>query len=73
MIKDVHILALGPPGPTENYFLLRGVVMFGFKMLGLVNFDKRECYVLFTTQEEVYLFHSWARQGPQTMPVCWLL
>ena len=43
MIKDVHILALGPPGPTENYFLLRGVVMFGFKMIGLLNFDKREC------------------------------
>ena len=60
MIKYVHIPPLGPPGPTENYFLLRGVVMFGFKMLGLVNFDKRECYVLFITQEKTYLFHSWA-------------
>ena len=30
-------------GPTENYFLMRGAVMFGIKMLGLVHFDKRKC------------------------------
>ena len=36
---------LGPPGPTENDFLMREVVMFGSEMLGLVNFDKRKCNV----------------------------
>ena len=67
MIENVHIPHLGPPGQTENDFLIRGVVMFGFKMLGLVNFDKRGCYVLFIKQEKICLFHPWARQGPQKM------
>ena len=43
MIENVHFPPLGPPGPTENDFLMRGVVMFGLEMLGLVNFDKRKC------------------------------
>ena len=43
MIENVHISPQGPPGPTENDFLMRGVVMFGLEMLGLVNFDKRKC------------------------------
>ena len=63
-IENVHISPLGPPGPTENYFLLRGVVMFGFKMLGLVNFDKRECYVLFITQEKSIPFPLLGPPGP---------
>ena len=36
MIENVHISPLGPPGPTENDFLMHGVVMFGLEMLGLV-------------------------------------
>ena len=50
MIENVHISPQGPPGPTENDFLMRGVVMFGLEMLGLVNFDKRKCYVWFIKQ-----------------------
>ena len=73
MIENVHISPLGPPGPTENDFLLCGVVMFGLEMLGLVYFDKTKCYVWFIKQVEIYFSHSWARQGPQTMPVCWCL
>ena len=45
MRETVNITPLGPPGPTENDFLMREVVMFGSEMLGLVNFDKRKCYV----------------------------
>ena len=37
--------------------------MFGFQMLGLVNFEKRRYYVLFIKQEKIYFFHSWARHG----------
>ena len=29
MIENGHISPLGPPGPTENDFLMRGVLMFG--------------------------------------------
>ena len=36
MIENGHISPLGPPGPTENDFLMHGVVMFGLEMLGLV-------------------------------------
>ena len=35
---------------------MRGVVMFGFQMLGLVNFEKRQYYVLFIKQEKIYFF-----------------
>ena len=55
MIENVHMPALGPPGPTKNDLLMSGVVIFVFNMLGLVNFDKRKCYVLFVKQEKIYL------------------
>ena len=54
MIENVHMPALGLPGPTKNDFLMSGVVIFVFNMLGLVNFDKRKCYVLFVKQEKIY-------------------
>ena len=34
MIENVHFPPLGPPGPTENDFLMRVVVMFVLEMLG---------------------------------------
>ena len=43
MIENVHISSLGPPGPSENDFFMRGVVMFGLEMLGLVNLNQRKC------------------------------
>ena len=34
MIENVHFPPLGPPGPTENDFLMLVVVMFVLEMLG---------------------------------------
>ena len=55
MIETVHMPALGSPETTKNNILMSGVVIFVFDMLGLVNFDKRKCYVLFVKQEKIYL------------------
>ena len=35
---------LGPPGPTDNACLLVVVLIFGLEMLGLVQFDNKNCY-----------------------------
>ena len=34
---------LGPPGPTDDACLMVLVVIFGLEMLGLVNFDNKNC------------------------------
>ena len=58
MIENVHIPPLGPPGPTENDFLMRGVVMFGLEMLG---FDKRKRYVFSSKRKKTFLTPGYAR------------
>ena len=69
MIKNVQIPLLGPPGPTENDFCMRGVVMFGLEMLGLVNFDKRKCFV-HQTEKNILFSTSWpASAHRQCLPV----
>ena len=65
---NVHTSPLGPPEPTENDFLMRGVVMFGLEMLGLVHFDKRKCLVWFIKQVKIYFFSL-----QQMVPLCWCL
>ena len=61
MMENVHIPPLGPPGPTENHFFMREVVMSGLKMLGLVKFDKKS-YVLFFKKENNVSVHSLAHR-----------